>query len=266
MKSIMLLAAIWAAAIATPACAVGRIAQVTVYDRSEGRQLPVHWHEGRAWIAGKPGNEYRVSLRNRGNEELLAVVSIDGVNVITGETANPAQSGYLLAALRRLDIAGWRKSLAQTAAFYFTALPDSYAARTGRPGEVGVIGIALFRKKPFAPLPPVGIAPLSQAESRKERASAGAAGDARASADAASGGNYEDAARLGTGHGRRETSPARYVEFERADQAPAETITLYYDSRPNLIARGVIREATPRLPNPFPGFVADPQARRAPAS
>jgi len=35
------------------------------------------------------------------------------------------------------DINGWRKSQSSTAAFYFTELPDAYAARTGRPDNVG---------------------------------------------------------------------------------------------------------------------------------
>src|SRR5688572_20410804 len=125
------------------ALAHGGLADVSVYDRTEGRRLPVHWHEGRAYVAGKPGNEYRVTLRNRLHEDLLAVVSVDGVNVITGQTAHPSQSGYVLAAQATMDIQGWRRSLSQTAAFYFTALPDSYAARTGRPHDLGAIGVAL---------------------------------------------------------------------------------------------------------------------------
>ena len=66
--------------------------------------------------------------------------------------------------------------------------------------------------------------------------------------------------RLGTGHGRRETSYVENVAFERATAGPAETITLYYDSYRNLVARGVIREFVPMapLPRPFPGFVPDP--------
>ena len=52
-----------------------------------------------------------------------------------------------------VEIDGWRKSMDEVAAFYFTALPDSYAARTGRPDNVGVIGVALFREEPvFAPV------------------------------------------------------------------------------------------------------------------
>src|SRR3954465_7111193 len=129
------------------AAAHGGMADLSVYDRTEGRRLAVHWHEGRAYVVGKPGNEYQVSVRNRLREDVLAVVSVDGVNVVSGETANPAQTGYVLSGGQSYDILGWRKSLAETAVFYFTALADSYAARTGRPDNVGVIGVALFRRK-----------------------------------------------------------------------------------------------------------------------
>jgi hypothetical protein len=217
--------------------AQGRLVDLSVYDRTEGRRLPVYWHEGRAYIVGKPGNEYQVSVRNRLREDVLTIVSVDGVNVISGETADPSQTGYVLAPGQGYDILGWRKSLAETAAFYFTALADSYAARTGRPGNVGAIGLAVFRRK----APPVAIAPATSGARARE----------------------ED--RLGTGHGRREASPVREVAFERATSTPAETIALYYDSYRNLVARGVIRESQPAiapLPQPFPGtgvrFAADP--------
>ncbi len=238
MKSLKLLGAAVAAALAisTQALAVGNLAEVNVYDRSEGRQLPVYWHEGRAYVVGKPGNEYQLSVRNRQGAEVLAVMSVDGVNVVTGETAHPQQSGYVLGARSGLEVKGWRKNLARTAAFFFTELGDSYAARTGRPEHVGVIGVALYRKKPE---PPQAISQLAPAPSR------GAAADAAKSAES-----------LGTGHGRSEASPARHVEFERATANPAETITIHYDSYRNLAALGVIKES-PRNPRPFPGFVPD---------
>lgn len=78
------------------------------------------------------GGLAEISVYDRRREEILAVVSVDGVNVITGQSADPAQSGYVLSPHARLDIQGWRRSLSQTAAFYFTSLADSYAARTGR--------------------------------------------------------------------------------------------------------------------------------------
>lgn len=238
MKSLRLLLYAALALCTGPVLAHGGLADLSVFDRTDGRRLHVYWHEGRAYVVGKPGNEYQVSLRNRQREEVLAVVSVDGINVITGQTAEPSQSGYVLSPRGAMDIQGWRRSLSQTAAFYFTSLPDSYAARTDRPGDVGVIGVALFRKKFAAPPAPYSSAPGSAAES------------AARSADA----------QLGTGHGRHETSHAYHVQFERASSAPAEVITLYYDSYRNLAARGIIRHPVPvaPLPRPFPGFVPDP--------
>ena len=68
----------------------------------------------------------------------------------------------------------------------------------------------------------------------------------------------DDAARLGTGHGRRQNSQVRYGQFERESASPNEIVTIYYDSRANLIARGII-PGVRAVPHPFPhGFVADP--------
>ena len=217
----------------------GALVDLSVYDRTEGKRLPVYWHQGRAYVVGKPMNEYQVVVRNRQREEVLAVVSVDGVNVVTGETADPRQSGYVLWPGSSYEILGWRKSLAQTAAFYFTPLPDSYAARTGRPENIGVIGVAVFRKK----REPQAIAPPAPLARRADEGRVMSPVDAQ----------------LGTGHGRREDSPVRQVSFERATPGPAETISLYYDSYQNLVARGVIPPSQPPVapyPRPFPGAVS----------
>jgi hypothetical protein len=261
MKLSLLLAA-GLAALHLTAHAIGHHADLAIHDRTTGRELPVHWHEGRAYVVGRPGNEYQVTVRNRRGEDLLAVVSVDGVNVLSGESANPRQGGYILNPWQSTDIRGWRKSLSEVAAFYFTSLGDSYAARTGRPDNVGVIGVALFRRK-LEPRPRADAAPFEQQpyrdepyrEKRLEKSEmlAPPSKDAmRAQSPAAAG------APLGTGHGRREESHVRWVDFERAND-PVETITIYYDSYRNLVARGVlVTPPGPRNPNPFPGFVPDP--------
>ena len=138
--------------------AVGGIADVTVYDRVENRTLPIYQHNGRYYVVGKPGNEYQIRVANRGRQEILSVVSVDGVNAVSGETANWEQTGYVLGNTQAFDIRGWRKSTDRIAAFYFTEHQNSYAARTGRPQNVGVIGVAVFRKKYEPPVridPPV---------------------------------------------------------------------------------------------------------------
>ncbi len=235
--------------LAGPVMAAGRLAAVEIRDSVSGRTLPVYESGGHWFVAGRPGNEYQLIIRNRDRGDLLAVVSVDGVNVVTGETAASAQSGYVIERGRPLSIAGWRKSLEKVAAFYFTDLGDSYAARTGRPDNVGVIGVALFRRKQEP------LADLEQPKSRMEAAGASNDGAPRSAPPAA----VEK--KIGTGHGRNQNAPARYVEFERDSELPAEVIAIHYDTYANLVARGVIREER-RLPSPFPGgFVPDPPER-----
>lgn len=225
--------------------AAGNLADIEIYDRASGRTLPVHESGGGWYVAGKPGNEYQVTVRNRSGGDLLAVISVDGVNVVSGETAAQWQSGYVIDRGRSLSIKGWRKSLEKVAAFYFTDLGDSYAARTGRPDNVGVIGVAVFKRKPEP------VAELEQPRSRADAAGSAAEHSARSAPQAAQ-------KSIGTGHGRVQASAARYVEFERDSNSPSELIAIHYDTYANLVARGVIRDAR-RWPSPFPGgFVADP--------
>jgi hypothetical protein len=241
---------------------------IEIFDRTEGRVLPVYWHDGRRYVVGKPGNEYAIRVRNGSAGRILTVMSVDGVNVITGDTASPRQSGYVLSPYESAEIAGWRTSLSRTAAFYFTSLPDSYAGRTGRPDNVGVIGVAVFaeRARPVA-LGELRRKDAAREESKTAQAPAPSAAPAGAPRnEAADSVAREPASRLGTGYGRSESSYASYTQFERASETPVETIAIYYDSYENLLAQGV--PVAPPLaryqPNPFPEygrFVPDPKAQ-----
>ena len=229
--------------------------EVEILDRKSGRVLPVYWHEGARHVAGEPGCEYEIRLRSRHGGRILAVTSVDGINVITGETASPRQSGYVLDPWGLVEIDGWRKSMDEVAAFYFTRLPDSYAARTRRPENVGVIGVALFHERVY----------VMPAEDRQAYAAppAPTAGSAAESKAARQSDRAREESRLGTGHGRRLDSGAVYTHFERASEEPDEVIRIYYDSRKNLVARGIIpppwHRMADRQPDPFPqGFVPDP--------
>lgn len=234
------------------------LAGVEIYDRTDGRSLPIHAHRGRRYVAGEPGHQYEIRLRNRSGGRLLAVTSVDGVNVISGETAESSQAGYVLSPWDSVEIEGWRKSMNDVATFYFTRLSSSYAARTGRPENVGVIGVALFRERQRCCRNPRFL------DEPTTSAPAPAEPQARAEADAEDLSSSPQRARqkLGTGHGHREDSPVEYVDFQRASSTPEETFVIYYDSRKNLLARGVVlepRKYADRSPNPFPNeFVPDP--------
>jgi len=221
--------------------------EISIFDRTAGRELPVYRHAGERYVAGEPRHEYEIRIQNQVDGRVLAVTSVDGVNVITGRTAAPRQSGYVLDPYGAIEIDGWRKSLNEVAAFYFTSLPDSYAARTGRPDNVGVIGIAVFRER-------------VRHRWLQEREVAGAAPVAAESrADSAKG--ERSLRRLGTGHGERHDSAAGYTSFERASEEPESVIRIFYDSRRNLVAQGVIppKHYARNVPDPFPaGFVPDP--------
>ena len=243
------------------------LARVDIYDRSADVALPAYRHRGRRYVAGQPGNEYAIRIRNCTDRRLLAVVSVDGVNAVTGESASPDQSGYVLKPGGYVNIQGWRKDLDRTAAFYFSDPSDSYAARTGRPRDLGVIGVALFRERDFERPALLSRERRSDVPSPQAPAETDAAGDSKARSEASSP-EYSASARLpslGTGHGRGEYSPVEQVAFQRASTQPDELIAIRYERRETLVAMGVLPEPRhprwPRQPDPFPGalgFVPDP--------
>lgn len=263
MRSIV----IWLFSLAVSACvgpaSAGSLVDVDIVSRSSGEPIHRHFHRGKSYVPGNPGERYAVRMVNRTAGRVLVVLSVDGVNAVSGETAAPEQSGYVLAPYASAEIDGWRKSMREVAQFYFTSLPDSYAARTERPGNVGVIGVAVFRERPRPE-------PVPMIEERKDRvrpAPAPSSADAQKSetaraAEAPAGAPYQpERERLGTGHGERQYAPTEYTRFERARHSPDEVVTIRYDSYANLVARGIIGPAPrEREPQPFPGrFAPDPK-------
>lgn len=269
--------------------AAGRLADIEIVDRDSGQMLQTYYRHGEYWVAGAPGAHYAIYVHNQRGERLLAVTSVDGINVVSGQNAGWDQTGYVLDPWESYQISGWRKSDYQIAAFAFTAAPASYAARTGRPDNIGVIGVALFREQPLnAQLPsqPAQIAgaeaaqragPLAQ---QAERAAPPAAASPPAESSGASSSdlaaNLADAPApmwrapaLGTAHGEREYSYVAHTRFERRQWQPDEIIRIRYDSLDNLIAMGIVRPhryARPQ-PSPFPSsearsYVPDPPPYR----
>ncbi|RZJ60054.1 MAG: hypothetical protein EON49_09540 [Acidovorax sp.] len=280
-----------------PAHAVGRLADITIVDRDTGATLPVHYAKGEYWVAGRPGARYAVTVHNRSGERLLAVPSVDGVNVLSGETAAWDQRGYVFSPYERYQITGWRKSSSEVAAFEFSSIANSYAGRTGRPANVGVIGVALFREQqPVAvpsitpepyrqrreardsaelqrsmpsagalPPPPAAAAPAPTAEADSSAAGPSALSEQRSANSSVAKSMPAPSLRLGTAHGQRETSVVSHTTFTRLQDQPNEVISIRYDSRANLVASGVIREQPARVPSPraFPqsdnvSYVPDP--------
>lgn len=260
---------------------------LAVVDRDTGRELPVWRHDGRLFVAGKPGHRYGLRVTNNTDRRVLVVMSVDGVNILTGETAGWDQRGYIFGPHDTYDLNGWRKSLSEVADFAFARLPQSYAALTGRPENVGVIGIAMFGEKveavaaePATPPPPPGeadrdagnsgsaagraVAPPRLAQVAPAPATVPAPGAGDVSEMVVTAERREE--KLGTGHGAREHSVMTIEPFERATPYPELTREIEYDTYDNLVAMGVIppHRYGERRPRPFPsspdgaGFVPDP--------
>ena len=113
------------AGCATPAAAHGNLAALEVFDRDSGHVVPSTMKDGRRFVAGRPGARYALRLRNVTPARVLVVLSVDGVNVISGENADWLQSGYVLDPGRSFDINGWRKSGTEVAAFEFAPIERS---------------------------------------------------------------------------------------------------------------------------------------------
>jgi hypothetical protein len=246
--------------VRTDAHAAGRLADVQIIDRDTGSMLPMYRSHGEYWVAGRPGARYSIMIQNQRGERLLAVTAVDGINVISGETGAWGQSGYVFSPGERYEIAGWRKSNAEIAAFNFTAASNSYAERTGRPANVGVIGVALFLERP-ARVPRYESFYRRSEESgyAQNRVEGGADSAARAAPSSPA-----PAQKLGTGHGPREASYVQNTTFDRLSSTPNEVIQIRYDSYENLVAMGVVpTRPTWQRPNPFPDstlprYVPDP--------
>lgn len=283
------MAAMLCAACAGTAFAGPDLVDLRVVDRETGQVLRTYAHDGKLYVAGEPGARYGLRVRNQTSGRVMVVMSVDGVNIVTGETANFNQNGYVLEPGISYDLDGWRKSRTEIAAFEFAPQDQSYAARTGRPADVGVIGMAVFReRRVFRPLvygaPPVQS--YRRAEGRDRGASAAGAlavpappppaSAASPSAKASPLGGFEsrsaDAARdqarayadiyppapreekLGTAHGAREWSYSDLTDFVRATRYPQSVRRIEYDTWANLAAAGVIGPSSYgwRGPRPFP--------------
>jgi hypothetical protein len=271
MKRLLFLLLSLSTLLPLAACArSASLVDVQVVDLDDGNNLPRLPFQGRTYLEGQPGHRFSVSVQNLTGERVLAVVSVDGVNAISGQTAGASQAGYVLEPWQRAEIRGWRKSYSDVAEFYFTDLPDSYAARTGRPQNVGVIGVAAFRERQRPPVPYPVAPQISERESSYRDRAADASGVAAASPSASRADSRYDSRgelarakqELGTGHGERRYDPVSQTSFEREAARPNQVVSLFYDSYASLAQQGIVPRYDRRQsehPDAFPiGFAADP--------
>jgi hypothetical protein len=250
----------------------------------DGVPVPTYTHDGDTYLLGQLGARYTLRIANHSGRRIEAVVSVDGRDVIDGQPADfRGKRGYLVPAWGSVDIDGWRISHAEAAAFRFSSVSDSYAARTGGAREVGVIGVAVFPER-FVPPPIVypprrplalpessrryeeedaqdslgrgsGAAPAAPPASRSADRSASDGEDAlsddgggrraKGAAAEAQAPAKRSRAGLGTEYGEAVSSPIYEVAFVRASSGhPAAFLGARYNDREGLIAMGIPVDGT----------------------
>ena len=141
---------------------------------SDGRPTRSFWHDGENWVLGQLGERYTLRVLNHSGRNIEAVISVDGRDVVDGQPGDLQKRGYLVPAYGSVDIDGWRISREQAAAFRFSGVGNSYAARMGSGREVGVIGVAVFEQRTppvvYAPPRPYNAYPMCCATDGRERA------------------------------------------------------------------------------------------------
>jgi len=232
--------------------------QAFVIDATSGRVLRQYNRGNKIYVVGKPGTKFAIQLLNQTSKERLAVVSVDGINTVTGEEAHPSQQGYVIPPLGFMAINGWRKSRDETIPFSFQLdYPTSLHAGSGpRTRNAGAIGVAIFD----AAKSTEGVVEVDTAPPAALPAGIPQPPTNRPALDASAEVDSKPQDQKQATHGMR--------LFERATPAPLYYIQIYYDAYENLVAQGIIIETTqPRnypFPNAFPGsfVVPKPDARR----
>ena len=232
---------------------------VSVSLEVDGRTTPLYAApdgSGRYYLEASRASRYAVRLANRTGERLGVLLTVDGLNAISGERSfagsHPPGRMYVLYPWDETLVQGWRTSLDEVRQFTFVDEERSYAARSGKANSrLGWIEVEVFRERrpvvrpwPYWPRPDEGRygeeqreenRPEPDAKTKDEGASArdGVAGRPPAPPMAAA------PAYPGTGWGPRAEDPVRVVSFD-PEPAPAERITLRYEYASALRALGIL--------------------------
>jgi hypothetical protein len=114
----------------------------------DGKPVKEYTKDGKTFVEAKSGTEYSVRIKNNSGRRAVAVVSIDGINTITGEVATPDSTGYVVGAYSSIEVKGYRQDNEGGGRFKFTEKESGYSKEVDGTGiNSGVIGVAFVAEK-----------------------------------------------------------------------------------------------------------------------
>ncbi len=196
-------------------------------------------HEGRSYVEALKGREYAIRIRNPYAVRVAVALSVDGLNTIDArQTTAAAARKWALEPYETVTISGWQTSRTEARRFEFTTEERSYGHALGKTANLGVISAVFFKERTpdrmteaskdargrSAPVPP-------PAHPQEQRADASASSAKR-----------EENEYAATGMGERTGHAVSQVWMDLED-APAQTVNIRYEFRPQLVRLGVVPPA-----------------------
>lgn len=126
-----------------------------------GNPVKQHFFNENLWVAAQKGQTYEVKVKNLTAGRLMAVLSIDGVDCLSGKESDEKSSGYIISPYDSLRIKGFRTSNEEVSLFEFSSKSESYALKSEDGAQstanCGVIAVHLYeeKKKPLPCLAPI---------------------------------------------------------------------------------------------------------------
>jgi hypothetical protein len=206
-------------------------------------------HGGRWYVEALKGREYAIRLHNPYGVRVAVALSVDGLNTIDARetTASDARK-WVLDPYETVTISGWQTSRTHARRFEFTTEDQSYGQALGKTANLGVVSAVFFRER----VPVFSAADPGRDRERLQAAPQPApAAPAAEAPSAASASKRADNEFAATGMGRRTDHVVQRVWLDLED-SPAQTVTIRYEFRPQLVRLGIL----PSSP------LADPLRRR----
>ena len=202
----------------------------------DGARQPRYAQGGRWYVEARKGREYAIRLRNPYAVRVAVALSVDGLNTIDARATTAAHARkWVLGPYETVTISGWQTSQLEARRFEFTTEARSYGQALGKTANLGVISVVFFKER----VPTIMRDTEKDDRGRRMPAPPSSAPVEEAASAAEKRVDDEFAA---TGMGRRTDHAVTQVWLDLED-APAQTVNIRYEFRPQLVKLGILPPA-----------------------
>ena len=238
-----------------------------------GNTITEFTKDGLTFVEGRKGSEYKIKITNNTWTKIKVVISVDGLDILTGKRATPNAGGYVLNGYETQVINGWRISDDEIRKFFFSTQKNSYNSKTGNDtnnlGVIGIIGYKLHAEpiiQNYRETHMLDSGRYYLAKGMTENLSTGSIGNPTIMNSTIFGSaapqntsqpevRTRAVAAVGTGMGKVEKSKVTKV-YDTFETTPYAAIMMYYKSKKELEAMGIIVAPVKSkpLPQAFAGY------------